>query len=164
MSRRGSVAGIIKPVLQQREAIFRRGTEQTAADRRLSPLLGGLLGRGGSLHGTGSAERTRLDRAWSERGYRPLRGNVHGLDGLHALLATARNLDGHVYIACVPGGAIRRLFDVSLGTSTGSRKLFASRAEALAALRSLVPCGKQAAGVSGFRSRPSRLCRIALSW
>lgn len=55
--------------------------------------------------------------------------------GLRVMLNATRNLDGRVHIACVPGGAARRLFDVVLGTPTEALKLFASRAEALAARR-----------------------------
>ena len=164
MSRRGSIAGIINPCSSNARPSF------GAAPSRLRPT--------GVYHRCLAACSGEVDLCTAPAVRKELDLIEHGASvvidhceatfmdstGLHALLATARNLDGHVYIACVPGGAIRRLFDVSLGTSTGSRKLFASRAEALAALRSLVPCGKQAAGVSGFRSRPSRLCRIALSW
>jgi anti-anti-sigma factor len=53
--------------------------------------------------------------------------------GLRLMLAATRERDGQVHIACVPGGAVRRLFDVVLGTPTGTLKLFASRDEAHAA-------------------------------
>ena len=53
--------------------------------------------------------------------------------GLHLMLAATRELDGQVHIACVPHSAVRRLFDIVLGTPTGALKLFTSRDEALAA-------------------------------
>ena len=53
--------------------------------------------------------------------------------GLRLMLAATRELDGRVHIACAPCSAVRRLFDVALGTPTGALKLFASRDEALAA-------------------------------
>jgi anti-anti-sigma factor len=53
--------------------------------------------------------------------------------GLRLMLEATRQLDGQVHIACVPGSAVRRLFDVVLGTPTGALKLFADRDEALAA-------------------------------
>jgi anti-anti-sigma factor len=54
--------------------------------------------------------------------------------GLRLMLEATRALEGRVHIACVPGTAVRRLFDVVLGTPTEALKLFASRDEALAAL------------------------------
>jgi anti-anti-sigma factor len=53
--------------------------------------------------------------------------------GLRLMLAATREFDGRVHIACVPGGTVRRLFDVVLGTPSGALKWFASRDEALAA-------------------------------
>jgi anti-anti-sigma factor len=54
--------------------------------------------------------------------------------GLCVLLAATRALDERVHIACVPGGPVRRLFEVALG-KPGALKLFATRREALAAFK-----------------------------
>ena len=54
--------------------------------------------------------------------------------GLCVLLAVTRALDERVHIACVPDGAVRRLFEVALGTP-GVLKLFATRQEALGAFQ-----------------------------
>jgi anti-sigma B factor antagonist len=53
--------------------------------------------------------------------------------GLRLMLAATRDLGARVHIACDPGGPVRRLFDMVLGTPTEALRLFASRADALAA-------------------------------
>jgi anti-sigma B factor antagonist len=52
--------------------------------------------------------------------------------GLHVLLAANSAMAGALHIACVPGGPVRRLFDVAHAGDT--LKLYASRSDALAAL------------------------------
>jgi len=54
--------------------------------------------------------------------------------GLCVLLAATRALDERVHIACVPGGPVRRPFEIALG-SPGALKLFATRRQALAAFK-----------------------------
>jgi anti-sigma B factor antagonist len=52
--------------------------------------------------------------------------------GLHVLLTADSALTGALHIACVPGGPVRRLFDVAGAGDT--LKLYESRSAALAAL------------------------------
>jgi len=52
--------------------------------------------------------------------------------GLRVLLAASLALDGRIHIACVPGGPVRRLFEVAQGSSELLR-LYDGRSEALAA-------------------------------